>query len=74
MDSINISVSYPKLLNAINKLPMKTKYKLIDKLEKDLLSKFDEYDNSQEVREKIELSMSEYRNGEYKSLTEINIL
>lgn len=65
MHKVNISIPLPLLQQAIDKLPFKEKYKLADKLEKDLLSEFDEYDNSNEVKERIKLSMEEYKKGKY---------
>ena len=71
MEALNISIPMPLIIKAIENLPMKDKFKLADKLEENLLSEFDEYDNSIEVKKRIELSMNEYKAGNFKTLSQL---
>lgn len=71
MNTLNIPISYPTLLQVIADLPREEKYKLSEILEKDLLSEFDDYDKSPEVKQNIKLSMSEYKKGNFKTLAQL---
>jgi hypothetical protein len=71
MITLNIPISYLTLLRVIEDLPLKEKYKLSEILERDLLSEFEDYDNSHEVKNNIQLSMSEYKKGNFKTLAQL---
>ena len=71
MESVNISIPFPVLLKAIEALPKKQKSKLYEKLHKEMLDEFEDYDNSEDVKHRIAQSMDEYKNGKYKTLAEL---
>jgi hypothetical protein len=68
---IAIEIDSRKLIKSLYLIPRKEKILIAESIEKDLLSEWDDYEESPEVKNKVKVAMEAYRSGNVVNLCDI---
>jgi hypothetical protein len=66
-----LDIDARKLVKAINLLPREEKILIAESIEQDLLSEWDNYEESSEVKNRVKESYEAYKNGDYVKLKDL---
>ena len=66
-----LDIDARKLVKAINLLPREEKILIVESIEQDLLSEWDNYEESSEVKDRVKESFEAYKNGDYVKLKDL---
>jgi len=69
--AIALEIDSRYLIKALNTMPRKDKIFIAESLEKDLLSEWDEYEESEEVIKRVNESLLEYDKGDVINLKDL---
>ncbi len=66
-----VEIDTKRFVKAISLLPREEKILIPDRIEQDLLSEWDNYENSKEVVDRVKESFEAYNNGDYVKLKDL---
>lgn len=66
-----LDIDARKLVKAINLLPREEKILIAESIERDLLSEWDNYEESSEVKNRVKESFDAYKTGDYVKLKDL---
>lgn len=68
---IAIEIDSKRFVKAISSLPRNEKILIAESIEKDLLSDWNEYEETQEVKNRVKESFEAYQKGDYVNLKDL---
>jgi hypothetical protein len=69
--TVSIDIEFDSLAEAIRLFSRDDKEKLAAILEKELLSEFDDYEEREDVKQRVAEAMNEYEKGDYVTLNDL---
>ena len=68
---IAIEIDSRKLIKSLYLIPRKEKILIAESIERDLLSEWDDYEESPEVKNKVKVALDAYQSGDVVNLSDI---
>lgn len=68
---IAIEIDSRKLIKSLYLIPRKEKILIAESIERDLLSEWDDYEKTPEVKNKVKVALEAYQNGDIVNLSDL---